>query len=111
MHVPPNDAKVPSLMTQFVSLLTQTTSGPVGRAVLAHHEFVAIHPFRDGNGRIGRLLMNLVLLRAGLPWITIRNDERAPYFAALERASVHTDIEPFARFILRYVQAAVKAMQ
>ena len=54
--------------------------------VLAHLEFVTIHPFLDRNGRIGRLLMNYALLGAGYPWITIRSDERIPYFTALERA-------------------------
>src|SRR5690242_8174014 len=52
--------------------------------------------------------MNCALLGSGLPWITIRNDERLPYFAALERASVHDDIEPFFLFVLRYVREAIK---
>jgi len=109
MHVPPNDAKVPGLMAQFVTLLNRTTdTGPVSRAALAHAELVAIHPFMDGNGRISRLLMNYMLLGAGMPWITIRNDERVPYFAALERASVHDDIEPFFLFVMRYVREAMK---
>lgn len=111
MHVPPNDAKVPSLMGQFVSLLNGTQDvGPVSRAALAHAEFAAIHPFMDGNGRISRLMMNFLLLGAGVPWVTIRNDERLPYFAALEKASVHDDIEPFLLFVMRYVREAIREL-
>ncbi len=63
----PHARDVPELMTQWVSWLN--TDGlrydPVIRAALAHHGFVAVHPFEDGNGRTGRLLLNLMLLRDG----------------------------------------------
>ncbi|HEX6909574.1 MAG TPA: hypothetical protein VF142_04250 [Longimicrobium sp.] len=56
-------------------------------------------PFMDGNGRLSRLLMNLVLCAAGLPWTIIRAEERREYFSALEQAHVLEDYAPFARFI------------
>ena len=49
-------------------------------------------------------MMNYLLGAAGLPWTTIRAEERAPYFAALERAHVREDIVPFAEFIARAVE-------
>jgi hypothetical protein len=49
--------------------------------------------------------MNVALLGGGLPWITIRNDDRPPYFAALHAAQVEGNPLPFAAFILRYAEA------
>jgi Fic family protein len=65
--VPPPSSQVPSLMQQWVAWLTGegVRYEPVVRAAIAHHGFVAVHPFEDGNGRTGRLLLNLMLLREG----------------------------------------------
>ncbi|MBI4546069.1 MAG: Fic family protein, partial [Gemmatimonadetes bacterium] len=79
-------------------------------AALAHLDFVAVHPFPDGNGRIARLLMNLCLVTAGLPWVTIRTDDRLRYVKALEAATVGDDARPFARFVLDYVLQAVDSV-
>jgi Fic family protein len=58
----------------------------VERAALAHHRFEAIHPFADGNGRTGRLLMNLLLLRDGFPPAVIKHVDRKKYYRALAEA-------------------------
>jgi Fic family protein len=57
----------------------------------------------DGNGRIGRFLMNVLLAASGYPWIVIPLDKRDDYMDALERGSVKQDIEPFAIFLGRLV--------
>jgi prophage maintenance system killer protein len=106
-YVPPSPEKVPQLMQQHVRLVNEKREPPVPRAALAHLDFAAVHPFPDGNGRIARFLMNLCLVTAGLPWVTIRTDDRLRYFQALEAATVGDDGRPFARFILDYVQRAV----
>lgn len=67
--------------------------------VLGHHLFVFIHPHFDGNGRLGRFLMNAMLAPGGYPWTVVRVKRRDAYLAALESASVGGDIKPFARFI------------
>jgi Fic family protein len=58
----------------------------IEHASLFHHRFVAIHPFDDGNGRMGRILMNLILMEQGFPPAIIRFEERNQYVAALVKA-------------------------
>jgi Fic family protein len=64
----------------------KTDLHPVVQAALLHHLFLAIHPFDDGNGRLGRILMNAVLIRHGFPPVVVKLAERDPYVAALRRA-------------------------
>lgn len=109
-HIPPSPRKVPALMTQFIERINQVSGAPLIRATLAHLDFVTIHPFPDGNGRIARFLMNLALLGEGLPWVTIRNDDRPDYFRFLEKAQIEGDFRPFGSFVAGYVVAATKEL-
>jgi len=61
--------------------------------------FVYIHPYMDGNGRIGRFLMNVMMASGGYPWTVIPVEDRNVYMGALEKASVGEDIVPFANFL------------
>ena len=98
MHTPlPRDALVDAMQALF-DLLVQEPE-PAVRAVLGHHLFVFIHPYFDGNGRIGRFMMNAMLASGGYPWTVVRMKRRDTYLAALESASTGGDIKPFARFI------------
>ena len=108
-HVPPSPLKLVSLVHELSEYLAQPGLRPLTRAVLAHVEFVTIHPFIDGNGRLARLLMNYALLTSGYPWITIRSDERFPYFQALERAQVDGDVKPIGQFLASHIAQAVVA--
>jgi Fic family protein len=74
-------------------------------AVLGHHLFGFIHPYIDGNGRIARFIMNSFLLMGGYPWVIIKMEDRDKYMKALESASVHDDIVPFASFIRDSISA------
>jgi len=98
MHVPPSRETVRDLMPEFFELL-KAEAEPAVRVVLGHFFFVYIHPYYDGNGRVGRFLMNLMLASGGWPWTVISVDTRDEYMAALEQASVHQNIESFARFL------------
>jgi Fic family protein len=62
----------------------------------------------DGNGRMGRFLMNLMLASGGYPWTVIPVEERDAYMSALESASVSQDIEPFAKFLARLVKDSLE---
>lgn len=97
-HVPPAIDAVPPLMDSLFAMLAREDS-PAVRAVLGHFIFVFIHPYADGNGRIGRFLMNLMLSSGGYNWTVIRVERRADYMAALEKASVHGEIGDFAKFV------------
>ena len=105
-YVPPAGEKVPALMRAFVEQLGVLKATPVQRATLVHWGFETIHPFPDGNGRIGRLLLNLVLGAEGIRWVTIRAEERDAYFRALEQAQVDGDIRPWARLLAGRVKNA-----
>lgn len=104
MHTPPNIEAVRELMPALFELLQQETEASV-RVVLGHFMFVYIHPYMDGNGRISRFLMNLMLASGGYPWTIVPLERRAEYMAALERASVDGDIRPFAGFLADLVRS------
>lgn len=104
MHTPlPREALADSMEMLF-NLIAQEPEAAV-RAVLGHHLFVFIHPYFDGNGRMGRFLMNSMLASGGYPWTIIRMKSRGQYMSALEAASVDGDIKPFAQFIVQEMHA------
>lgn len=104
MHTPlPREALADSMEMLFNLISLETE--PAVRAVLGHHLFVFIHPYFDGNGRIGRFLMNAMLASGGYPWTIIRMKSRGQYMKALEAASAGGDIKPFAKFIAQEMKA------
>ena len=110
MHVPPRYEAVRDLMPAFFSILKDEENSAV-KAVLGHFFFVYIHPYVDGNGRMGRFLMNVMLASGGYPWTVIPLETRNDYMAALEQASVRKNIEPFSRFLAELVQKRVTNIQ
>ena len=72
---------------------------PAVPALLGYFLFVFVHLYMDGNGRLGRFLMNAMLASGGYPWCVVPTGRRNEYMAALETASVSGDITPFARFM------------
>ena len=97
-HVPPSADAVRDLIPAFFELLANEKHAGV-RAVLGHFIFVYIHPYIDGNGRIGRFLMNTMLASGGYPWTVVPLERRSEYMASLETASTQQDIGPFSKFI------------
>jgi hypothetical protein len=106
MHVPLSPHAVRDAIPVFFEVLEAEEHAGV-RVVLGHFVFVYIHPYMDGNGRMGRFLMNVLLAGGGYPWTVIPVERRAEYMAALERASVHQDIIPFSRFVGELVERSL----
>lgn len=98
VHVPPRSEAVRELMPAFFDLLREEREASV-RVVLGHFFFVSIHPYFDGNGRMGRFLMNAMLASGGYPWTVVPLAQRTRYMTALEAASASRDIRPFAEFL------------
>lgn len=98
MHVPPRQEAVRELMPAFFALL-QNEPEPAVRVVMGHFLFVYVHPYFDGNGRMGRFLMNVMMAAGGYPWTIVPLERRNEYMVALEQASVAQDIAPFAKLL------------
>jgi hypothetical protein len=98
MHTPPRHEAVRDTMPVLFDLLKEEPEVSV-RVVLGHFIFAYIHPYFDGNGRMARFLMNVMLASGNYPWTVIKLDKREQYMSALEKASVGNDITDFAKFI------------
>ena len=107
LHVPLSKEAVRDCMPVLFELLESETA-PQARAVLGHFVFVYIHPYMDGNGRLARFLMNLMLVPAGYVWTVIPVERRKEYMDALEQASSFANIAPFAAFIADLARAQAK---
>ncbi len=102
----PAPIEIPALMTACASWLgeapdTQET------AFEAHYRLVTIHPFTDGNGRSARLLMNLILIRAGYPPVAIGPEERVAYLDALEARQIDGVTGPWSELMLARLDASL----
>ncbi len=104
--VPPPAFQVPQRMMELSDFVRRIANPsqhqaetPLLQAALAHVLFGQIHPFVDGNGRIARALMNLILLRRGYPTCIIREETRSSYIAALETAGENADLTAFVQLL------------
>ena len=102
--IPPSWVEVPAALADWVNSLTglDALDNPVEAIAAAHAGFERIHPFLDGNGRCGRLLMNLLLVRLGYPPAVVYTRDRNRYLRALQRAD-NGDPGPLGELIARSV--------
>lgn len=100
VFIPPAPELIPGLMADFVGRMPElrSTLHPVEFAAVLHKEFVTIHPFIDGNGRVARLLMNLALIQSGYPIAVIPPVLRKKYLDTLDKTHRGED-GPFVDFI------------
>jgi Fic family protein len=105
---PPPASQVQRLIEAWLSWLEGPGLDytPIVRAAIAHHDFEAIHPFFDGNGRTGRLLLNLMLMREGYPPALLLRDWRGNYLRALDSAGAGA-FNPLANLTGRAVEGGL----
>jgi Fic family protein len=105
---PPPPGQVEDLMRQWVTWIDGEgmNYAPILRAAIAHHGFEAVHPFPDGNGRVGRLLLNLMLMREGYPPALLLRDWRIRYITALDTGNTG-NYTPLANLIGQAVEAGL----
>jgi len=82
-HIPPSPEKIPNLMNYYVYNYNNDEQNIFTKIATYHIEFEKIHPFEDGNGRTGRLLLNYELLKNNIPPVVISKEDRVKYFEFL----------------------------
>ena len=108
-HTLPDFMNVPQLMTDLINWYDQEYNlHPIEKAAILHSKFVNIHPFKDGNGRTSRLLMNLELIKSGYLPIIIEQEKRSQYYEVLDVAAVKEDYVPFIKFVMDYEDKELK---
>ena len=107
-HKPPAASDVPYEMEKLIKWWKQNQRKLpiVELAALIHHRLVYIHPFFDGNGRVARLVMNLLLLQAGYPLVIVLKNDRKKYYRVLTQADKGNFV-PFVRFIAQTIERSL----
>ncbi len=102
-HIPPRPEEVQSYLLELFRWYSRESSrmNPIELAARLHVRFETIHPFGDGNGRIGRLMMNFVLHKNGYPMSDIKYTNRRGYYNALEKSNVKRDETIFVQWFFR----------
>jgi Fic family protein len=105
-HTPPDYLHVGERMQRFFDWYRGEAKSlhAVERAARVHADLVIIHPFRDGNGRASRLVMNLELMRAGFPTVIIPVEDRAAYYENLDKAGKDADYASFVQQLASLVE-------
>ncbi len=101
-HVPPDVLHLEQEMSDFIEWYNceAVNMHPVERAAMVHAIFVKIHPFIDGNGRTGRLLTNLELMKSGFPAMVLPVTRRLEYYEALDKAHTTGDYADFIELMV-----------
>jgi Fic family protein len=108
IHMAPPADRVPQLMSNLFDWLDATDAHPLIASSVFHYEFEFIHPFADGNGRMGRLWQSLILARwnslfADIPVESLIFEHQAEYYQALQESTRQSDSAPFIAFMLRMI--------
>jgi len=104
--LPPRPEEVPNEMASLLSWYTKNKNKihPLVLSAYFHSAFETIHPFVDGNGRVGRLLMNFILHKKGYPMINIPNKRKHEYYNALEASQLKGDLRPLVKFLTELIK-------
>ncbi len=94
-----NYLKIPDLLPDVIKEAQKKVKDPINQASAVHARFEQIHPFSDGNGRIGRLLLNAILLKANYAPAIIKQEEKKQYYDYLYKAQSEGDLSLFENFL------------
>ena len=81
---------------------------PIVLACVVHNQFETIHPFQDGNGRVGRLLLNYMLLKNNYPPINISLEDRAEYYASLQEYQKNQNLKLTVKYLIKQYKKTLK---
>jgi len=114
IHMAPPADRVPHLMADLFGWIAAADAHPLIASSVFHYEFEFIHPFADGNGRMGRLWQSLILARwnplfADIPVESLIFEHQAEYYQAIQESTLQTDAAPFIAFMLRMILETVTA--
>ena len=96
--------QVEEKLQELIDNFNESDKNLIEKVAKFYNDFEMVHPFNDGNGRTGRLLMNLELMKNGYPITIIKNEDRDDYYQALEIASIDKNYIPLTEFIKRSVE-------
>jgi len=104
--LPPKPKEVSNEMASLLSWYTKNKNKihPLVLSAYFHSAFETIHPFVDGNGRVGRLLMNFILHKKGYPMINIPSQRKHEYYSALESSQLKGDLKPLVKFLVELMK-------
>ncbi len=114
VHMAPQADRVPKLVSELLMWLTQTDCHALIASCVFHYEFEFIHPFSDGNGRMGRLWQTLILsqwneLFVHIPVESLVYEHQDEYYSAIRQSTAKTDASFFIEFMLQMILASIQA--
>jgi len=113
VHMAPQAERVPKLMQELLGWLSDTDAHPLIASSVFHYEFEFIHPFSDGNGRMGRLWQTLILSKwhevfINIPVESLVHQHQEQYYLAIRNSTKQTDCSPFIEFMLQMILDAIE---